>query len=31
VKAFLLFLFEVKVKEVDEEDFKDDIIVKKFG
>jgi len=30
-EAFPLFLFEVKIGEVDEEDFEDDIIVRKFG
>jgi len=31
VEAFPLFLFEAEVGEGDEEDFKDDIIVRKFG
>ena len=30
-EAFSLFLFEAKVGEVNEEDFEDDIIVRKFG
>ena len=30
-EAFLLFLFEAEVKEGDEEDFKDDIIVRKIS
>ena len=28
---FLLFLFEAEIGEVDEEDFEDDIVVRKFG
>jgi len=31
VEAFPLFLFEAEVREGDEEDFKDNIIVRKFG
>jgi len=31
VEAFPFFLFEVEVGEGDEEDFKDDIVVRKFG
>ncbi len=30
-EVFPLFLFEAEIGEVDEEDFKDDIIVRKFG
>jgi len=30
-EAFPLFLFEAEIGEVDEEDFKDDIVVRKFG
>jgi len=30
-EAFPLFLFEAEIEEVDEEDFEDDIVVRKFG
>jgi len=31
MKVFPLFFFEMKVGEIDEENFEDDIIVRKFG